>query len=527
VLCIACANVANLILVRGAIRSREVAIRAALGGDRWSLARPLLVESLLLALFGGGAGILMASFGVDALLAIARDRLPRAAEIEVNTGVVLFALGLSLVSAVLFGMVPALANSRANLHEALNEGGRAGGATRSDKFRRALVVGEVALALTLLVGAGLLIRSFSRVAAVDPGFDPRGILTFTVAVPQSKYADPPAQRRFFEDALARIRNLPGIESAGTTTVLPFSGDWSTGSFTVEGFVKETSEFRPWGDVRIVSPGYLETLRVQLIKGRMIESTDATKAPAVAVIDEELSRRFFAGRDPIGGRITFDDSPSQTTQWITVVGVVRHTAHEGLDAKARVQLYLPVAQAPYGTQAAYFAVRSSRPPMTLVADMRAAIRAADPQQPIANAKALEELIHESMGQRRLALLLLGVFAGLALVLASLGIYGVISHNVAQRTRELGIRMALGAAQSNVLGLVIRQGLRLTAIGISLGALAAIALTRVMQSQLYEVQPTDPTTFVLTALLLGAVALVAALVPALRATRVDPAVALRAE
>jgi putative ABC transport system permease protein len=530
VLCIACANVANLVLVRGAVRSREVAIRAALGGDRWALARPLLAESVLLALAGCGLGLLFARFGVDGLLVVAGDRLPRTSEIAMNPGVVLFALALSLASALLFGMVPALKGSRANLYEALSEGGRSGGSASSHRLRGALVVAEVALALTLLVGAGLLIRSFARLVHVDPGFDPRGVLTFSIAIPGTRYPDRVSQTRFFDDVLAGISRLPGVKAAGATNALPFGDSWSTSTFSIEGRSIPAGEQRPWGDLRIVSPGFFQALRVPLLEGRFIEEGDGPAAPRVAIVDEELARRYFPGRDPVGTRVTFDSPTSKSAEWFTIAGVVGHAMQEGLDASPRVQVYLPLGQAGAGDKRGAIlelAVRGDRAPLSMATDVRAAVRAVDPLEPIANVSTLEEGIQRSMGQRRLALLLLGVFAALALGLASLGIYGVISHNVAQRTRELGIRMALGAARGDVLGLVVTQGIRLTAAGIGIGALAALALTRVLQGQLYGIHATDPLTFAVTAALLAAVALLASLLPGLRATRVDPAVALRTE
>jgi putative ABC transport system permease protein len=529
VLLIACANVANLMLARGAVRAREVAIRAALGGDRWALARPVLAESVLLALLGGGLGILVANLGVEALLVLARDQLPRSDQIGVNGTVVAFTLCLSLLCGVLFGIAPALQGSRYKLQEALKEGGRSGTDGSGRRVRRALIVAEVALALTLLVGAGLLIKSFARLLGVAPGFDPRNVLTFNVALPQARYPDPASQRRFFDETLSRIAQLPGVKGAGATTVMPFGGNWSTSSFTVEGHKLATGENDPWGDVRIVTSGFIETMRIPLLRGRNFTAADREGAEKVAIVDEELTRRYFPGEDPIGKRIAFTTTPKP--EWIDIVGIVGHTKHEGLDAKSRVQVYLPVSQIPIGrgirgTQLAV-AVRTTRDPLASIGDVRSAVRSVDPDVPLARARVMDDLIGDSVGQRRLSLLLLALFATLALGLASIGIYGVMSYNVAQRTREMGIRIALGAERSSVLRLVIGQGMGLAGAGIAIGALGGLLLTRVLQGQLYAVRPTDPGTFVLVGAIIASVALLASLFPALRATRIDPAVALRDE
>ncbi|MFL5411029.1 MAG: ABC transporter permease [Myxococcales bacterium] len=532
VLLIACANVANLMLARGAVRAREVAIRAALGGDRWALARPVLAESLVLALFGGALGVLFANLGVEGLLLLAKNQLPRADEIGVNVTVVVFTLCLSVVCGILFGVAPALQGSRYHLQEALKEGGRTGTEGSGRRIRRALIVAEVALALTLLVGAGLLIKSFSRLVGVNPGFDSGNLLTFNLALPQARYPDAPAQRRFFDETLSRIRQLPGVKGAGAATVVPFTNAWTTGTFTVEGWKVNPGESPPWGDIRIVTPGYLETLRVPLLQGRTFEESDRQGAREVAVIDEELARRFFPGRDPIGKRIAFSaEATPKPDEWVDIVGVVGHTKHEGLDAKNRVQVYLPSGQNPIGrgNRGAQLTVtvRTTREPLSAVGDVRAAVRSVDPDIPLARIRTMEQLISDSTGQRRLSLFLLALFAALALGLASIGIYGVMSYNVAQRTREMGIRIALGAERSSVLRLVIGQGMALAGAGIVIGALGGLVLTRVLQGQLYAVRSTDPGTYALVGAIIASVALLASLFPALRATRIDPAVALRDE
>jgi len=452
VLLIGCANVANLLLGRAATRLKEVAIRTALGASRWRVVRQLLVESLLLALAGGAAGLLLAYAGVRALVVMNPTNLPRAEEIGVDATVMLFTLGISLFTGVLFGLVPALQTSNASLRETLSESARGSTADRAGRnVRRALVVAEVALALTLLVGAGLLIQSVARLQRVEPG--------------------------------------------------------------------------PWGDIRLVSPDFFQALRVPLRRGRVFTDQDGPATMPVAVVDDEMVRRYWPNEDPIGKRLAFGAPPGEPTRWITVVGVVGHTKHEGLDADARVQLYLPYRQA--GANAMAIAVRTTGDPLAAASAVRAAVHAVDRDQPLSQVRSMAELLEASVGQRRLSMLLLGLFSAIALVLSAVGIYGVMSYSVAQRTREIGVRMALGAARTSVLGLVLRQGVVLTLAGVAAGVLASLALNRLLASQLYAVRATDPATFLIVAALLTGVATLACLLPALRATRVDPVVALRQE
>jgi putative ABC transport system permease protein len=525
VLLIACSNVANLLLARAAARLKEVAIRSALGAKRWHLVRQLLAESVLLALGGGALGLVLAYWGVRSLVAFNPDL--SAANVNVDGRVMLFTLAISLATGLLFGLAPALQASKANLQETLKEGGRSSAADRGGQsLRRALVVAEVALSLMLLVGAGLLIRSFARLQGVSPGFEPGGVLTFNLALPRAKYPSDTAQIAFYDRVLAELAATPGVQSVGATSVMPFGGDWSTGTFTVEGYEPPENGPRPWGDIRIVSPRFLPTLKAPLLKGRMLTDQDAPGAPLAVVVDEEAAKRFWPNEDPVGKRIGRGSRDGQPIWW-TVVGVVGHTAHEGLDAERRVQLYYPYRQS--GTPFMSVAVRAAPggDPSALVPAVRRAVRAVDKDQPLAGIRTMEELLERSVGQRRLSMLLLGVFAGIALLLASVGIYGVMSYAVTQRSHELGVRMALGAARGNVLRLVMRQGMLLCAAGVVLGLLGALALTRLIAGQLYQVPATDPVTFAAVALLLTGVASVATLVPALRATRVDPVVALREE
>ena len=529
VLLIACANVANLLLARAAGRSKEVAIRSALGAERWDLIRQLLTESVVLSLIGGAIGLLLAYWSVRALVSVNPSNVPRLDELGLDGNVLLFTAVVSVGTGLLFGVMPALQASRGDLQSTLREGGRSGSGDRGgQRVRRVLVVAEVALALTLLVGAGLLVRSSARLSGVDPGFDSSDVLTFSLSLPDIKYPTDTATTAFFDAVLPAIAQVPGVRSAGATSVMPFGGGWSTGSFNVEGFQPPPDANGPWGDIRIISPGFLETLKVPVLAGHVFTEQDARNPRPVAVVDEEFARRFYKSpADAIGKRLWRGSAtPNDSTRYITIIGVVGHTKHEGLAAEPRVQLYVPYAQ--FGAVSRMdIAVRTSGDPTRYVNAIRGAIRSVDSDEPMANVRTLDDLIAGSMGQRRLSMTLLGVFAGIALLLASVGIYGVMSYSVVQRTREMGLRMALGAKQWDVLALVLRQGMTLVLLGVAIGVVCALAITRVIASQLYSVRPTDPVTFVSVALLLAIIALVATLLPAWRATLVDPTVALREE
>ena len=530
VLLIACANVANLLLARAATRSKEIAVRTALGATRERLLQQLLTESVLVSLAGGVVGLLLAYAGVRALAAADMRNIPRAEEIGIDGTVMLFTLGVSILAGVLFGLAPALHTATPDLHGALKEGGRGTTADRgSHALRRSLVVTEVALALTLLTGAGLLLKSFARLQQVDPGFDPANLLTFNLALPQIRYPSDTAQIAFFDQVLPAIAQVPGVVAAGGTSVMPFGGSWSTGSFDIEGYEPPEDQPGPWGDIRVVSPGFFETLRIPLLRGRYLTDEDRAGGRPVAVIDQEFVRRYWPKENPLGKRFTFGppDGVSDTTQneWIEVVGVVGHAAHEGLDAAPRIQLYLPYRQ--NGFPFMQVAVRTRANPERYVNLVRDAVRSVDPDQPISNLAQMEELLSRSVGQRRLSMMLLSLFSGIALVLASVGIYGVMSYSVTQRSRELGVRIALGADRTDVLRLVLKQGMGLAVLGIGIGLAAALGLTRLIESQLYGVTATDPATFALVAGVLAATALLANLIPAIRATRLDPSVVLREE
>jgi putative ABC transport system permease protein len=530
VLLIACANVANLLLARAAARAKEIAVRTALGATRERLLRQLLTESILVSLAGGAVGLLLAYAGVRAMVAMDIGNLPRSDEIGIDGTVMLFTLVVSLAAGVLFGVAPAMHTATPNLHGALKEGGRGTTADRgSHALRRSLVVTEVALALTLLTGAGLLLKSFARLQGVDPGFDSANLLTFNLALPPTRYPGDTSQAAFFDQALPAIARVPGVTGVGATSIMPFGGGWSTGSFEIEGYQTPENQPGPWGDIRIVSPQFFETLRIPLVRGRYLTDDDREGSRLVAVIDEEFVRRYWRNDDPIGKRFTFGppDGEIDTTraEWIEVVGVVGHTAHEGLDADPRLQLYLPYRQIPQPFLGV--AVRTTGHPDRYINLVRHAVRSVDPDQPISAVSNMEELLSRAVGQRRLSMMLLSLFSGIALVLASVGIYGVMSYSVTQRARELGVRIALGADRGDVLRLVLRQGMRLALLGIGIGLVAALGLTRLIESQLYGVAATDPSTFVLVAGMLTLTALVANLLPAFRAMRTDPAVVLREE
>jgi len=392
--------------------------------------------------------------------------------------------------------------------------------------RHGLVAAEVALALVVLCGAGLMIKSMSILLGVDPGFDPRNVLTFNLALPAVKYPTDTAQILFANQLVPRLNSLTGVQSAGITSVLPFGGGWSTASFNIEGLVVPQGQNGPWGDIRTVSPKFFDAMRIPLKKGRVFTDQDIQNSPPVTVVDEQFVKKYFPNVDPIGKRITFGARRGSTdSTWITIVGVVGHAAHEGLDAEPRIQYYFPASQS--GMRFMSVVMRTTGNPLTLLPAAREAVHAIDRNLPVSGANTMEKLVEGSVGQRKLSMILLGVFSAIAVLLASIGIYGVMSYSVTQRTRELGIRMALGAARSRVLALVVGQGMALAVSGVAIGLVAAFALTRFLSNQLYGVGATDPVTFTAVSALLIGIALLATLVPAMRATRVDPVVALRDE
>ena len=515
VLLIACANVANLLLARAAGRQKEMAIRSALGASRWRVVRQLLSESLLLALAGGAAGLLLAWRLVDLLLSIASDTLPRAQDIEIDTRVAGFTLVVSLLTGIVFGLLPALQTSKVDFATALKEGGRGSTGQLRRRLRGFLVVSEVALAFVLLIGAGLLIRSFARLTEVDPGFDPRGILMMNVWPQPPKYTNAQANA-FHQRTVERVRALPGVEAAAMVHPAPLSGESRNVSFGIEGKPTPTDETFNAG-LRIVSPDFFETFRIPLVNGRLLTESDDAKAPPVVVINESLARIYFNDEDPLGKRMILSGEASM------IAGVVRDVKHSALDEEATAEFYLPMAQS--GRRNMSLAVRASGDPLQMVGAVRGEVRAADKEIAVANLQIMERLVDKSVAPRRFNMLLLGVFALVGLVLAAVGLYGVISYTVTQRTRELGVRMAMGARRADVLRLVVGEGVKLTLIGAMLGLAGALALTRLMKSLLFGVSSTDPLTFIAIPALLFGVAFLACWIPAWQATKVDPMVALR--
>jgi putative ABC transport system permease protein len=533
VLLIACANVANLLLSQAAARQREMAIRAAVGASRSRLIRQSFVESLPLALLGGGAGLLLAVGIVKLLVSASPDNLPRAHEIGVDLRTLGFTLSVSLLTGVVSSLAPALQFSKLGLNESLKEGGRGTSVSfRRFSLRSVLLVSEVALSLTLLIGAGLMINSFTRLLQVDPGFDPRGVQTMQIALPQSKYAEIQQRAFFFEQALERIRRLPGVQSAGMTSALPLTFNPDFG-FTIEGRTPSAPGDTPQTRWRAISHDYLRTMGIALRRGRYFTGQDHENAPGVALINETMARRFWPDEDPLGKRIKLG-GPQRPYPWMEIVGIVGGVKHDGLDAPVGPEMYMPYAQTPFSQMPAglrfppmFLAARSGLDHASLAAAMRAEIKALDKDLPVINIRTLDQLLADSISQHRFYLTLLAFFAAVALILAAVGLYGVVSYTVRQRTHEIGVRMAFGARAVDVLRLIIRYAMKLTLIGALIGLAGALALTRLMKTLLFEVSATDPLTFAGVSALLAAVALLACYVPARRATKVDPLVALRVE
>jgi putative ABC transport system permease protein len=529
VLLIACANVANLLLARATERHKEIAIRTALGAGRWRVVRQLLTESVMLAVVGGLLGLGLAAWGVNLLSKLEQLKVPRMQEMGLDTRVLLFTLGVSVLTGVIFGLVPALQTTRADLHETLKEGGRQGASLSRGWLRSAFVVVETALALMLLVGAGLLLRSFWHLQQVSPGFDPQNLLTMNLSLPDYRYREPQQRAAFYQQALEQIRALPGVVSAGATSILPLSGSNSSGSFRIEGRQVAQNESLPHGDRWAVTAGYFETMKIPLLRGRFFDQRDVAGTPAVAVpgvaiIDEDLAKKYWPNEDPVGKRISFEGPPDNRI-WREVVGIVGHVKHRSLEGESRVQYYIPH---PQRAQAGMnLAIRTAGKPTDLTGAVRGVIAGLDRDLPVFRVNTMEQYVADSMTLRRFTMTLLGIFALLALLLASVGLYGVLSYSVTQRSHEIGIRMALGARAGDVLKLVVRQGMVLAASGIGIGLLGAFALTRVMKTLLFGVGAADPLTYLVIAGLLAGIALLACWLPARRATRVDPMIALRYE
>lgn len=522
VLLIACVNVANLMLARATARHKEMALRAALGASRWRVVRQLLTESMALAALGGACGSLLAVWGVDLLVAMSPENIPRLHEIGVDGQVLGFTLLISLATGIVFGLVPALAASRPDLNEALKEGGRSAtpGASRG-RLRGALVVAEVALALLVLVGAGLLMKSFVQLRSVDPGFQPAKLLTMWLFLGNAKYAQQEARLTFLKDLTARLEALPGVEGVGIADDLPIAGTDSSMLLTVEGRDAPAGE-RLISGVHVVNPRYLEGMGIPLLKGRTFTERDTSEAPEVLLVNETMAHRLWPGEDAIGKRIKLGNPNSE---WAEVVGVVRDVKHNGLSAEPTMDAYGSHLHDPWPWMSV--SLRSNLDPASLESAVRREVQAIDPNQAVANFKTMDQVIGESVGERRLSLALFALFAVVALLLAAVGIYGVMAYGVTQRTHEIGIRMALGARTGDVLKLVVGQGMTLALTGVAAGLCAAYGLTRLMTSLLFEVSATDTFTFVVIAFVLAGVALLACYLPARRAAKIDPMIALRYE
>jgi putative ABC transport system permease protein len=523
-LLIACANVSNLLLARGTVRQREIAIRSALGAARSRLIRQMLTESTLLATAGGLAGILLAISGTRAIVAIGSRVIPQLVNVSVDWRVLTFTAVISLVTGVLFGLFPALRLSEITLSGVLKEGSRSSDAAH-ENLRNIFAAAEIALALVLMAGAGLLLRTFSKLRGIDPGFRYDHILTMHIGLADAKYpVNTMKPVAFYRDLLNRIRVLPGVEAAGVVNVLPLGTDFDTAGTEPEGFAFGSGQM-PYPERYVVTPGYLAALDIGIARGRLFTEADRENTPLVALVSETAARRWWPNQDPIGKCLKepgFDYSPQA---WRTVVGVVSDVKQSGLDAPPTAQIYLPHAQ--YALGSLTLVVRTKTDPLSLAGDVRQQVLDIDPDQAVSNTSSMEEVLSGSIASRRFNAALLGTLAGLGLLLASVGIYGVLSYGVAQRTREFGIRMALGATGRDVLALVLHRGLTLLSAGLVAGTLAAFALTRLMAGLLFAVSPADPVTFASIVLFLGAVTVLACYFPALRATKVDPMVALRYE
>jgi putative ABC transport system permease protein len=526
VLLIACANVANLLLARAAGRQKEIAVRIALGASRLRLIRQFLTESVLLAALGGIVGLMLSLWGVNLLKAFIPKNISQAQAITVDARVLGFTLLVSLLTGLIFGLAPATQASNFNLNETLKEGGRDTAAgSRGNRIRGLLVIAEVAVSLILLIGAGLLINSFLRLRNVDPGFRTDKLLTMQVVLPESKYPDQTRRSAFYTDLVRRVEALPGVKSAAVTNSIPLVFQGDSFYISIEGRPDPPPDQRTDVVTRVTTPHYLNTMGIELLKGRQFVEQDRADSPPVAVISETLARRFWPGEDPLGKRIKAGSSDSDNP-WITIIGVVKDVRQFKLNTDPKLQMYVLYAQVDY-FEPRDLVVSTEVEPMGLAATVRRTVWEIDKDQPVSNISTMEDVLSESVARQRFSMLLLGIFAALALILAAVGIYGVMSYSVAQRTHEIGIRMALGAQASDVLKLTVGGGLKLVLIGVVIGLAAAFILTRVMSSLLFGVSATDPITFITISLVLISVALLASYIPARRATKVDPMVALRYE
>ena len=525
VLLIACANVANLLLARGAMREKEVAIRLALGARRSRIVRQLLTESAMLGLAGGTVGLLLSLWGLDALMALAPADVPRLDQIGIDGRVLAFTLAVSLLTGLIFGLVPALQASRTDLNDSLKEGGRGSTAGTGRRIRSLLVVSEIALSLVLLVGAGLLIRSFVRLQQFELGFNPDNLLTMRIQLPGSKYREPAQRASFYKQLLERMETIPGVQSVGAISSIFLTDTPNSTNFAIEGRPVLTGVESIEVPLDAVSPSYFKVMGIPLLRGREFDDRDAAGAPPVAIINQTFAQRFFPGEDPIGKRYVYGQPGPDNNSWITIVGIVGDMRRTGFDRPVRPETFLPESQDPDNSLT--IVARTAGDPAALAGALRNEVWAIDKDQSVYEIKTMQQTLSEMLSQRRFNMLLLGIFAAVALTLAAVGIYGVMSYSVSQRTHEIGIRMALGAQTRDVLSLVVRQGMILAVAGVGVGLLASFGLTRVMSTLLYGVSATDPLTFLVIPVVLTGVALTACFVPARRATKVDPMLALRYE
>jgi putative ABC transport system permease protein len=525
VLLIACANVANMLLARASGRRREIAMRLTLGANRWRVARQLLTESLLLAALAGAAGLLLSTFATQLLVSLIPEGIAPMNGSGVNSHVLVVTLIISVAAGILFGILPALRVSRLDLVTSLNQGGRSGIGT-GRRLRDALVVSEVALAIVLLAGAALMLRSFEKLLHLDPGFRADHLLVVRTPLPRQKYQAFALRAAFYSDVLARVARLPAVTAAGYTTWVPLTNYGGATGITVEGRPRPAPGQIPIPNCRIISDDYIRALGMKLVDGRALDQRDGTAAPPVALINQTMARNLWPGENAVGRRFK-QGGFEEASPWITIVGIVGDVHQAGLDSPARPEMYLPYLQQDFGFEPEYLVVRTPGDPMLIADAVRRQVWAVDKEQPVAGAMPLEELVDDTLAPRKTQAGLLGGFAVLALLLAALGIYAVLSFTVTQRTQEFGVRMALGAQPDDVLHMVLSQGVRLFTLGASIGLAAAFALSRTLEHLLYGVSATDPISFGLVTLLLAGVTLLACYFPARRAMRVDPMIALRYE
>ena len=525
-LLIACANIANLLLARAAVREKEMAVRVSLGAARLRLTRQLLTESLLLSLLGGIAGIVLAALSLSTLAGLLARQLPRQAVVSLDVKVLIFAIAISLLTGIVFGLAPVLQMVHGNLHDRLKQGGRQSDqGSGGSRLRQALVVSEIAFSLVLLAGAGLMVRSLLRLTNVDRGFASDHVITMSLQPSPQRYADPQKEIRYVQQVSQAVSALPGVRSAALVHLVPLSGSNTNGSVLIQGHENDKKN-QPNAFKQFVDGDYFQALRIPLIKGRYFNSADTPTSPKVLIINQAFARAFFPGQDPIGQHI---DNDWGKPGWSEVVGVVGDTKLDSLSAANQPGTYMLYAQNPDIMQflSVNLVVRTTEDPMSAMAGIRSAVHQLDPDQPIAGISTMDELISQSLEPQSAPMWLIGLFSGIAVFLAGIGIYGVLSYSVLQRRQEIGVRMALGAQRSSVLRLVLGQGARLILIGIGVGIVFAFIAVRALASLLFGVKPTDATTFLVVSVLLGLLALIACAVPAIRATRVDPLVALRNE